>query len=441
MTDIDVRFGYPINQANPEGKPLKTQDRFHHSTVKYRLLAGGFGSGKTTTLCLEVIKESFKYKNNYVLLGRKDLPELKSTTLKELLDLLPEQLITDHNKQERIIKLINGSEIYYMNLDDAREAVEKIKSLNLGSVAIDQLEEIDENVFFALQGRLRRNESNRNFFATCNPAGHDWLWERWKNNPQEGYELFEAITLENIYLPQDYVAELLKYPERWVKRFVYCSWDDFEGLVYNEFIEAKHKQIYEPTENDNHYIVLDYGFRNPTAIGFYAVDYDGVAHLYDEYYESGKLISNIANEIKKNKFWKRAVKLADPSIFSVQRDGKSIGDEFGENGIYFQAADNDKLQGINKVNELFKQDRLLISPNCVRWLQEQGNYKWKEIKPGQQRNEFEEPVKKDDHHMDETRYFANYFHKPVRVDREKDYDKLARPHVAKLRKMAGEYKF
>ncbi len=440
MRDLDIRFGYPVNEANPDGSPLPTQYRFHRSTAKYRLLAGGFGTGKTTSLCLEAIKESFKYNNNYILLGRKDLPELKSTTLKELLDLLPPQLIMDHNKQERIIRLINGSEIYYMNLDDSREAAEKIKSLNLGSVAIDQLEEIDENVFFAFQGRLRRNNSSRNFFATCNPAGHDWIHARWKNNSQAGYELFEAVTLENIYLPKDYVEELLKYPERWVKRFVYCSWDDFEGLVYNEFIEAKHKLAYAPTEGDNFYIVLDYGFRNPTAIGFWAVDYDGVAHLYDEYYESGKLVSSISREIKKNSFWQRAIKLADPSIFNVQRDGKSIADEFAENGIYFTPADNDVLQGINRVNELFKRGRITINPNCVNWLKEQGNYKWKEIKPGQQRNEFEEPVKRGDHHMDETRYFVNYFYAPEKISKEKDYDKIARTEI--LNPMEdGKYSF
>jgi PBSX family phage terminase large subunit len=440
MGEYNVRFGYPINDANKTGEPLPTQNKFHKSIAKYRLLAGGFGTGKTTSLCLEVIKECFKYPQNYVLLGRKDLPELKSTTLKELLDLLPEKLIVNHNKQDRVIQLINGSEIYYMNLDDSREAAEKIKSLNLGSCAIDQLEEIDENVFLAIQGRLRRQSASRNFFATCNPAGHDWVFNKWKKDPQPGYELFETITLENIYLPKDYVEELLKYPERWVKRFVYCSWDDFEGIVYNEFVEAKHKKMYNPSDADSHCIVMDYGFRNPTAIGFWAVDYDGVSHLYDEFYESGKLINQISEEIKKNRFWKTARKLADPSIFNTQRDGKSIADEFSENGIYFQPANNDVLQGIIKVNELFKADKITIGDNCQSWLNEHGGYKWKEIKPGQTRNDFEEPIKKNDHMMDMTRYFVNYIYTPIEVKTEKDSHAIAR-HIRVGAKEKTAYDF
>lgn len=462
---MDVRFGYPINDKNPKGLPLPTQKRFHKSGKKYRLLAGGFGTGKTTTLCLEVIKQAFKYPKNYILLGRKDLGELKSTTLKELLDILPVEVIKEHNRQERVIRLVNGTEIYYMNLDDSREASEKIKSLNLGSAAIDQLEEIDETVFLAIQGRLRKHGTDRNFFATCNPAGHDWIYNRWKERPYDSYllserikeetaldivkrleetedfeqdikklsqeysimpevikevyvknqyELFESITTENIYLTQDYVNELLSYPERWVKRYVYCSWDDFEGIVYNEFREDRNViPTYVPNESDKHYLVLDYGFRNPTCVLFASTDYDGMTTIYNEFYASGKLVSEISNEIKKNIYYKRAVKKADPSIHQTERDGKNVYSEFVDNGITFEKADNDVMQGINRVNEMLKSGNLRVTKNCINLLREIGNYKWKAIKPGQQRNDYEEPVKRNDHAMDAMRYLANYISTPI----------------------------
>ena len=431
-------IGYPVNTANPDGSPLPTQLNFHLSKAKYRLLAGGFATGKTTTLCLEVLKESFKYEHNYGILGRKDLQELKSTTLKELLDICPSELIKNHNKQDRVIEFVNGSEIYYMNLDDSREAVEKIKSLNLGFVAIDQLEEINEPIFLAFQGRLRRHSSTRNFFATCNPAGHDWLWDKWKDKPQDGYELFEAITLENKYLPQDYVEELLNYPERWVKRYVYCSWDDFEGIVYSEFIEAQHKIGYfEPNEGDQIVVSLDYGFRNPTAVLFASTDYDGITRIYDEYYEAGKYISEISNELKSRPYFPKAIKIADPSINKVERDGSNVQAEFMQNGIFFDDADNDVRQGINRVNEMFKQGRLFISAKCVNLIREIGNYKWKELKPGEIKNEYEEPIKKNDHACDALRYLVNYIYKPkleeIRV--------VARPSMLKHLQPEGKTKF
>lgn len=411
QTNFDI--SYPRSVLNPDGDPLPTQQRFHNDNSKYRLLAGGFGTGKTTSLCLELIKDC-SIPNNYILLGRKDLQELKSTTLKEFLDIVPEQMITFYNKQDRIIRLINGTEIYYTNLDEGREASEKIKSLNLGSAYIDQLEELDEQIFLAIVGRLRRPNTRRNFIATCNPAGHDWVYHRWKSEPQKHYALFESITLENKYLPPDYVEQLLQYPEKWVKRYVYCSWDDYEGIVYNEFTEAFHKvPPYKPFESERHVFAVDYGFRNPTAIIFSATDYDSKTRIYDEFYQSGTRIVDIVDRIKQNHFYRKALILADPSMWNVQRDGFSIADEFAMNGIGLVRADNNVLQGIDKVNSSFKEGKLVVCENCTSWLREQGNYKWKEIKAGQNRNEYEEPVKKNDHLMDATRYLINYLHKPA----------------------------
>ena len=308
-----------------------------------------------------------------------------------------------------------------MPLDDAREAVEKIKSLNLGFVAVDQLEEISEDVFLAFVGRLRRQNSERNFFATCNPAGHDWVYRRWKFNNSPDYQLFEAKTTDNPYLPPDYVQNMIdNYPDNWVKRYIYCSWDEFDGLVYSQFIEQKHKiPPYIPAPQEKKYIIADYGYRNPTAVLFAATDYDGVTRIYDEYYEPGKLISEVSDVIKSMPDYRTATKLIDPSTRNRQRDGYSVWDEFAQNGVYFQPANNDVIQGINRVNELFKRGVLLICSNCVNLLNEIGGYKWQALKVGTQRNEPEQPIKKDDHACDALRYLVNEIYAPPKPKKVK----------------------
>jgi len=431
------------------------------------LLVSGFGGGKTTTGCIEMIISMLSIPNNYGIIGRKDLGELRSTTLKDFFDLCPKELITEHNRQEKFIRFVNGSEMFYMNLDDSREASDKIKSMNLGCAYIDQLEEIEESVFLAIIGRLRRNGTNRNFWGSANTNGHDWLWKRWKEMPFEdyvrsvkiplksaykivdfidnhgevfldilverlskrlkyppeiiknlylksSYALFELSTLDNIYLPRDYINQLLTYPPRWVNRYVFNSWEEFEGLVFDEYLESRNKiDLYEPSETEQHYIILDYGYKNPTAIVFASTDYDGITRVYDVYYESGKLVSEISQCIKKNKFFTRAIKLIDPSAYRSERDGSSVANEFRDNGIYFRKADNNVLQGINRVNEYFKSARLLVCKNCIDVFKELSNYRWREIKISQDRNEYEEPIKKDDHLMDCLRYLVNEIYTPV----------------------------
>ena len=76
MNELEISICYPQSSLNPNGDPLPTQELFHNSLAKYRMLAGGWGTGKTTAICLEMSKD-IQIPNNYILLGRKDLQELK----------------------------------------------------------------------------------------------------------------------------------------------------------------------------------------------------------------------------------------------------------------------------------------------------------------------------------------------------------------------------
>jgi PBSX family phage terminase large subunit len=467
---INCEIGYPKNEANPHRKPLAYQRKFHTSKAKYRLMSGGFGTGGTTALAIECVYQLLTYPNNVGLLGRHNSVELESTTLTELLDILPEVTIKRHDRMKRIIYLWNGSKLIYMGLDSGKGAVDKIKSLNLGFACIDQVEEIDEVIFLAIQGRLRRQESERCFFAKCNPEGHNWAWERWVEQPledyliindiskfkaqqvvkliehaqndnkiidkviemvaesvgvtvpqalkiyeKEQYAYFGAITTDNHYLPPEYVNNLIAtYPEKWLRRYVYNSWDNFEGLVYSEFQMRKNiETAYVPDNNDAHIFMMDYGYRNPTCILYVAIDSEGIVHIYDEYYQAEKLISDHARDLKSNKHWKKADFIADPSISKTERDGGSVKDTWNEDhDIWWDSADNDVRQGIDRVNEYLKKGLIKISKRCVNLLSEIGKYKWKELKVGEIKNEYEEPVKKDDHAMDCLRYLVNKIYIP-----------------------------
>ena len=464
---ISINICYPKSELNKAGDPLPVQKDFHLSNKKFRMLEGGWGTGKTTAICLELSKD-IQISNNYILFGRKDLQEFKSTTLKEFLDIY-EPIIWEHNKQDRTIKFSNGAEIYYTNLDDSRDALNKIASLNLGAAVIDQAEEITRLMFETIKGRLRRKNTRRVFYGAANPNGHDWIWEDFISMPFNKYALkngletavqicneldkthyadledkykeiaaihnvdtliiqtlhkkfqyqgFIATSLDNPYLPNDTLQTYLNLPEKVKKRYVFCSFDDFTGNVYSDFTETNEIGFYEPSDQERLCIVLDYGYRNPTAVGFFAIDYEGIARLYDEIYLAETPIREIANLIKQHKGWERAYKLADPSIFNTQQDGRSIADDYLEEGITFLKANNEVRQGIQKVNELLKEKRLLISKNCVNWFEERDRYVWKDLKPGMDRNEYEEPVKKNDHLMDMTRYFVNYIYEPKRKSEE-----------------------
>jgi len=88
-------IGYPKTETNIYRKPLDYQSRFHKSKAKYRLMSGGFGTGGTTALSIEMAYQLLTYPNNVGLLGRFDSVELEATTLAEFLEVIPAPTIRD----------------------------------------------------------------------------------------------------------------------------------------------------------------------------------------------------------------------------------------------------------------------------------------------------------------------------------------------------------
>jgi PBSX family phage terminase large subunit len=432
-----------VGFRNGDGEPsdaLLSQRRLLDSNEKHVLAAGSLGWGKTDWLIVQATIEALSFPKNVILMGRKTLGALKKSTLVSFFDLVDPKIVTRHDKAEQSITFLNGSKIFYMQLDESREAMQKVKSMNLGAVMIDQIEEITENVWIACIGQMRRKNSSRRSFATANPNGHSWVWNRWiKKGGRKGYfceqgaiwregvpppRSQDEVTLmhcDNPNLPWDYIVDRLEQPERWVRRYVYGSWDNFEGLVWSDFNEATHLiKPFEVPKWWNRYVVLDHGHRNPTAVLFFAVDGDGDIYIYDCHYEADQWIDYHAEQI-----WRKVGHdaitrwLADPSIFHV-RGGMStdvtIAGQYEEYGLYFERADNDKKAGIDRVAKYLAIDPVLGKPKLYvfdrpaldPFIEEITDYRWNDIGSGLSNNK-EEPRKKNDHAMDSLRYAINHF--------------------------------
>ena len=104
---------------------------------------GGFANGKTEALCWRAILLSLLYPGIVGIIGRHTYPELRDSTIRSFFDICPPELIKSYQKQEHKLQLINGSEILFRSFDRP----EKILSMNLAFVGVDQLEEIVGDCF------------------------------------------------------------------------------------------------------------------------------------------------------------------------------------------------------------------------------------------------------------------------------------------------------
>lgn len=246
-----TQMGWPIEVAQKYAKEyelakvdgLSVQSRFISDfSSDFCLNSGGFGSGKSLALYIKMILLCKCFPGNRVLLGRKTLSDIDRAVLPELFQLMPPTWY-EHRVKDGLINFSNGSQIILFGLDamqsggvaDIKKAQQKLKSLNLGHYFIDQLEEVEYEVFEVLNSRLRRNEVPfRQGNMDCNPAnfwayhqfkmGQKWNGEGWTDNPTNSSKLYESSMLHNPYLPWDYIRKQLDMGEDYVKRFVRGEW-------------------------------------------------------------------------------------------------------------------------------------------------------------------------------------------------------------------------
>jgi phage terminase large subunit len=423
-------------EINITYRPLPKQADFHENPARYRLFAGGFGNGKTSAGCVEALALALEYPGCTGLIARKTRPELKATTMETFFrggqggpdtdfQGIPQELIRKFNKTEMRLELINGSIIHFWPLDEPQ----KLSNINLGWFLIDQAEEVDEEMFMMLIGRLRQRNAPRKGLVLCNPSGHDWIWRRWVYLKYPDHGMVHAKTTDNPNLPADYIKALMAYPEAWRKRFMEGSWDVFTGQIWPEFEPGVHTLNPLPLESWWEFVEgIDHGRRNPTAV-LWAAFFEERGHEYcfiiEEHYEAGKRVSYHADKILETR-----KQLVLTPIYTVidasaaQRDPnteRSVIDEYWDKGIHTIPSDRHKIARINRVAEWLRLDpdvphpvtgetrpegypRLYIYKTCTELVEHVPGYKWKPQPPNKSEDGPEEAQKKDDHDVDALGY-------------------------------------
>ena len=398
---------------------------------------GGIGNGKTFAGIAKALMRVINPDNppQLGMIARQTYPELRDSTqrtffeLCHLMGMLPE-VHYEYRKQENRVKFVNGHEIIFRSLDDPA----KLLSINLGWFYIDQAEEVSEEVFLTLLGRLRA-VADPQCWITGNPLGHNWIWHRFIHDPVPGNIIFNAKTEENIHnLPEGYVDSLKNnYNEIWINRYLYGSWDAFEGQIYPDFEPSIHvKNHFTVAPEWRRFIGIDHGRTNPTAVLWGAVDQDDILYIYREHYEAGQDVDYHARAIQAHLNEGRyETYVIDPSTGAGKKDDpETIGNRYRQLKIPVINANNDVQGGIDKVTEYFKHGKIFIHKSCENLIRELINYQWEQPSASRiELNQPERPLKKDDHSCDALKYLvgevvASNAKKDTRTDTERFIDKI-----------------
>jgi len=219
----------------------------HDSDIDVALYQGGYGSGKTFSGSLLGIILCLKYPGIRGLCGAFTFTLVRDTTLvsyMEHLDKMGFQPGIDYNymKAENRLVFSNKSEILFRHLEEP----ERLKSLNLGFIELEEMSDVPRATFDMLLGRLRqtrKKEWGDNFkyrlFGHTNPQEtKGWIYEYFVDNKPANYRRIIAPTTENAKnLPKGFIESMKeRYSEEYFKRNVLGEDMDFiSGLATKGF--------------------------------------------------------------------------------------------------------------------------------------------------------------------------------------------------------------
>lgn len=445
-----------LARYNKGRKIHKKQLAFHKCKKRNRWVFGGNRSGKTECGAAEAVwiargnhpyrknkKDTFGWVVSLTAQVQRDVAQRKILHYLRP-DWIEDIVMTSGRKDnpqtgvidQIVVKNVFGgtSVIGFKSCDQGRE---KFQGSSLDFVWFD--EEPPEDVYEECLMRLIDKKGE--VFGTMTPLkGLTFLYEKIylnpKNDPEIWYEFMEWS--DNPYLSKEEIKRLeATMDETTLQSRRYGKFCTREGLVYPEFDESVHviKPFSIPKEWQDT-LSIDPGLKNPLSAHFYCTDFDGNVYVVAEHYRAGEDVDFHARAIfalADRLGWKRDEKgrlhaLIDPAAGQrTLASSKSVSELFYERGILVNPRVNkDVFTGIAQVKSYLNPKNglpnLYIFENCVNLIREFKGYFW---------GNDEAPVKRDDHAMDELRYYLMTRPRPAREKAEesaitRDKDKRIR---------------
>ena len=394
-----------INIAEKVGRGYKT---FWNYKGRYRVVIGGRGSKKSTTMAMWIIYHMMKYPLANTLVIRKVFNTHKDSTWTQLKwaahNLGVIHLWYFSKSPLEATYLPTGQKILFRGLDDP---------MSITSITVEKgylcwcwfeeaFQVTSEDDFNKIDMSIR-GELPEGYFKqitlTLNPwSEKHWIKKRFFDKPDSHTLSLQTNYTCNEFLGKDDIAIFEKMKNESPRRYNIeglGNWGIAEGLVYNNWQEVEFD--INSIEGIKKVYGLDFGYNDPTAFICVGVDEERkTLYIYDEYYKSGMTNKDIADMLIYKQLHKYEIiaDSAEPkSIEELRRAGirRIRGAKKGKDSI---------INGIKKINEY----KIIVHPCCEKTIIELSNYVW-DNKNGVA---LDKPIDDYCHLMDALRYSLEY---------------------------------
>ncbi len=252
------------------------QARFFLMQAKYPAFVGGFGTGKTETLANCAIRDALDSSDSLVALYEPTYDLVRLILAPRMQDKLSDLGIRHkYNKQENIIYTSSSQcgDFVMRTLDNPA----RIIGYESYRAHVDELDTLRrDHAAEAWRKIIARNRQRPAGVASpfnrvsvyTTPEGFRFVYETWKRNPRAGYEMVQAATTTNPFLPDDYVDSLrASYPPQLIDAYLEGQFVNLTaGTVYAGFNRTLNHSDATLQPNEPVHVGMDFNVLKMAAV-------------------------------------------------------------------------------------------------------------------------------------------------------------------------------
>lgn len=392
----------------------QAQSNIASDTHRFRVVNCGRRFGKTTLAVLEMVAKAVYGNDRMICYIAPTYQQARDIAWQELKKIA--QPAINKVNESRLEITLNTTQGGTSTIRlQGWESIETLRGQKFHFVVVDEIASMRNwhaNWQEVIRPTLTDYKGEALFIST--PKGFNHFYDLFNlENKDHDYKSFHFTTYDNTHIPVEEIekAKLELTEDRFAQEYL-ADFRKTEGLVYKEFDRTRHLFDGEVRNPAEFIAGVDFGFTNPCAVLHIVRDYDNNYFVTNEWYQRGRTDEQIGDYIKSCNFNVVYPDPENPSAISVLT-AKGI------NVTEVVKGKDSIMNGINRVRNLFKRNKLRIHKDCVNLIGELETYSYPEKKPNS--NEQENPIKENDHAMDALRY-------AIMMNQPEDRGEMARLH-------------
>jgi hypothetical protein len=284
-------MGGTLSAQNPINLILtEPQENFLRSDAKHPAFVAGFGAGKSEVMACSAIGDAAHSSTALIGLYAPTYDLVRLITGPRICEKLSEQGIPHKwNKSENIVYTSwpRFGDFLMRTMDNP----ERIVGYETYRAHVDEIDTMKtEKALLAWNKIIARNRQRpegikrpfNRVSAYTTPEGFKFVYNRWVRDVAPGYEMFQAATYSNPYLPDDYVDNLrAAYPAELIDAYIEGQFVNLtSGTVYNSYSRETNRSRETLRPGEPIKLGMDFNVGNMAACAYVLRENDW--HCVDE---------------------------------------------------------------------------------------------------------------------------------------------------------------